>query len=407
MNLFKQYKGLRKEIYVFFIGRIVTNLGSMIWPVLTLILNQKLGMNATQVALVTIISGIVVLPTGIIGGKLADKFNKRNIIIVCDLISIVFYIACAFIPISYLTIVILLIGSACQNMEGPAYNALVADLTTTKDREKAYSLSYLGNNIGLVASPTIAGLLFKNYLNLSFLISGVAIGISTVLIFFLVKDITPVVDDGADSVYQENREDASLWTILKENKLIFFYIIIMGVYWVAYGQYGYLMPLDMGEAHGEDGAAIYGTVSSLNCIIVVVFTPILTKLFEKVTHTKENLFGQMMLLVGYIVFVLFIGHIPFYYVAITLFTFGEILTTIANGPYLNNRIPASHRGRINGFQGILQNLLYGISMLVSGMLYDQEGSVVAWIYTMSLLAFSIIGSIGLVIWDRKRYKELY
>ena len=44
MNIFSQYKGLRKENYILFIGRIVTNLGSMVWPVLTLILNQKMGL---------------------------------------------------------------------------------------------------------------------------------------------------------------------------------------------------------------------------------------------------------------------------------------------------------------------------------------------------------------------------
>ena len=43
MKLLDQYRGLRREIYILFFGRIVTNLGSMIWPVLTMILSQKLG----------------------------------------------------------------------------------------------------------------------------------------------------------------------------------------------------------------------------------------------------------------------------------------------------------------------------------------------------------------------------
>ena len=88
MSIFEQYKGLRKENYYLFIGKIVTCLGSMIYPVLTLILNQKLGMNATGVATYTVVSGVAILPAIIIGGKLADKYNKKNIIIICDLISI-------------------------------------------------------------------------------------------------------------------------------------------------------------------------------------------------------------------------------------------------------------------------------------------------------------------------------
>lgn len=49
-GLLSQYRGLRKELYILFIGRIMTNMGSMIWPMFTLILNRKLGLNATVIA---------------------------------------------------------------------------------------------------------------------------------------------------------------------------------------------------------------------------------------------------------------------------------------------------------------------------------------------------------------------
>ena len=78
MNIFTQYRGLRKENYILFLGRIVTNLGSMIWPVLTMILNQKMGMDATMVAIVTVVSSIILLPAGLLGGKLADKYKKES-----------------------------------------------------------------------------------------------------------------------------------------------------------------------------------------------------------------------------------------------------------------------------------------------------------------------------------------
>ncbi|MDD6216428.1 MAG: MFS transporter [Roseburia sp.] len=407
MHFFSQYKGLRKENYILFLGRIVTNLGSMVWPVLTLILNQKLGMSATGVALVTIVSGILLLPAGLIGGRLADKYNKRNCIIICDLISIFFYIICAVIPLSYVTIALIIVAAACQSMEYPAYNALIADITYTKDRERAFSLQYLGANIGLIASPTIAGILFKNYLWLAFLISGIAIGVSTFLIFWQVRDIELVKEEEAESSYQENRDGDSLIQVLKDHKVILLYIIGMGLYGAAYQQYGYLMPLDMGRLHGENGAVIFGSVSSLNCIVVVLFTPIFTKMFAKITHTKKNLLGQVMLLVGYAVFLLMLGHIPAYYVAITLFTFGEILTTIVNGPYLTARIPASHRGRMNGFMTVVQSVLQGTFLYVVGVVYDNLGSTMAWGLVIGVLLVAILLGAVLIVCDKKKYHELY
>lgn len=72
MNLFKQYRGLRREIYVLFFGRMVTNLGSMVWPVMTMILSQKLGLTAAQISYYFVGSSLIMLPANLIGGRLAD-----------------------------------------------------------------------------------------------------------------------------------------------------------------------------------------------------------------------------------------------------------------------------------------------------------------------------------------------
>lgn len=407
MKIVSQYKGLRRENYILFIGRMVTNLGAMVWPVLTLILNKKMGMNATQVSIISIIAGLVLVPAGLLGGKLADKFDKKKVIIYSDAVSIVFFIACGLVPLSGVSIVLITVAAALQSMENPAYNALIADITYTKDRERAYSLQYLGSNIGLVASPVIAGLLFKNYLWLSFIISGVAIGMSTVLIYFFVQNTEPVQEKTEGASYQKNKHGESLFSVLKHSKVLVLYILVMGLYQAAYLQYGCLMPLDLGRVHGDDGAVIYGSVSSLNCVVVVLFTPIFTRIFRKIAHTKMNLMGQSFLLIGYVIFLLYLGNIPFYYAAIVLFTFGEILTTLANGPYLTLRAPASHRGRINGLLTVVQSVMQGGCMLLSGILYDAFGSTTAWTLVFSILAVGIVLSIGLIFFDKRRYKELY
>lgn len=45
-KMFGQYRGMRRELYILFWGKAATNMGAMIWPMLTLILSNKLGMNA-------------------------------------------------------------------------------------------------------------------------------------------------------------------------------------------------------------------------------------------------------------------------------------------------------------------------------------------------------------------------
>ena len=225
MKLFNQYRGLRREIYILSFGKMVTCLGSMIWPVLTMILNQKLGLSAAEISYFFVASSIVMLPANIIGGKLADRFNKKRLIVICDSVSIICYLIGAAVPLGIETIILFVFAGILQSMEGPSYDALFADLSTTKDRERAYSLDYLAANLGLVLSPTIAGLLFKDYLWLNFLISGLSIAVSTVLIALLVRDITPVEDDSEEAEYQKKKDGASVFTILKENPMLILYLI--------------------------------------------------------------------------------------------------------------------------------------------------------------------------------------
>lgn len=406
-GLFTQYKGLRPEIYILFFGRVVTNLGSMVWPMLTMILSRKMNMSASMIAVLTVGSSVLMLPANLLGGRLADRKSKKGTIVACDAVSVVCYLIAAALPLSYFTLALFVAAGICQSMEYPSYNALIADLTLTKDRDRAYSLQYLGANLGLVLSPTLGGLLFENHLPLAFLFSGIAIGLSTVLIFFRVKNVTPEQDDSDEAVYQQAKAEGSILRVLKNNPLLLVFLLSMSLYYSAYGQYSYLMPLDMGKVHGENGAVLYGTVSSLNCIVVVLFTPVITKLFRKLRDPQRILIGQALIAAGYAAFLLLLGFVPAYYAAMLLFTWGEIFTTVAEGPYLTARVPASHRGRINGFSAVLATVLQGGISLAVGGTYDNAGSAAAWVLVLGVLGAAAALTVVLLLRDKKVYPALW
>lgn len=407
MNLFRQYRGLRREIYILSFGRMVTNLGSMIWPVMTMILSQKLGLSAAEISYYFVGSGLIMLPANLLGGRLADRFNKKWIIVICDCVSIVCYFISAAIPLGMGTIFLFVFAGIFQSMEYSSYDALFADLSTTKDRERAYSLDYLGANLGLVLSPTIAGLLFRDYLWLSFLISGCSIALSTVMIAFLIRDVTPVEDTGEEAEYQKKQEGASVLAILKGNPMILLYLLCGTLFGAAYGQYHFIMPLDMAAAHGDAGAVIYGTVSSLNCITVVIFTPLITRLFSRMRDTGKMLTGRLLVFAGYLIFLLLLGFIPGYYLAMLVFTWGEIFDAVSSGPYVSSRIPASHRGRINGLMSVVYAAVTGGVDLAVGQLYDRAGSVWAWGLILAISLAASAAAVVLKAVDKKAYPKLY
>ena len=406
-NVFGQYRGLRRENYVLFFGNIVTCMGSMIWPMLTFILDQRMGMSAGNIALLFLIESVICMPASLLGGKLADKMNKKIIIIFGDSVSVICFLICGFIPLSYITIALILVASFFQGVEGPAYDALVSDITPTKDREKAFSLLYLGANIGLMISPTISGFLFKNYLWLAFVISAVAIGCSTILIAILVRDIEPIKEECEEAVYQKSRENESVWRVLLDNKPVLLFTVIMSLYYAAYNQFYFLMPIEMGNIHGEDGALIYGTVTSVNCIIVVIFTPLITNWFKKMYETGKIVMAVSLTIVGFIVFIAFRGKIPIYYISVILFTWGEVFGTLAQGPYESKRIPSSHRGRLISMLNVASSILLSLFKVGVGKVYDYSGSLGAWIIVIFTAVLALALAVRLIKVDKRYYPKLY
>lgn len=386
----------------------MTNMGAMIWPMLTLILNNKLGMNASIIASYFLLFSICSIPVTLLGGKLADHFNKKNLIIFCDCFSIIAYISCGLLPLSMVSVWIMFFASLFQSAETPAYDALIADLSLPKDRARAYSLGYLGSNLGLVLAPTIGGLLFENYLWLAFIINGLAIASSTILIFFFIKDISREVDDSpTKNNYESSQEGLSTLEVIKQNKLIILLAFITAASSIVYAQFNYLMPLDLARVHGNQGAVYFGTITSLNCILVVIFTPLFTQWLRKVTEVPKLIIGEFLEVSGLAIFMLLLGNIWAYYLAITIFTFGEIIKTLASNPYLTKRVPASHRGRILSIIMVFSALIAGIAQKGVGRIFDSAGSFVAWSLVLGVGILTIALEFWLSYLDKKMYRKLY
>ncbi len=405
MKFLEQYKNLGKEVYVLFFGRIVTSMGSLIWPMLTLILKNKLGYSASFIALISMVMAIAQLPMVLIGGKVADKWNRKYIIIACDMITVVSYIICGILPLSDFSIALLYLGSVFATIEGPSYDALIADLCDSDNRERVYSLQYLGMNIGLVLSPTLGGLLFENYLGLAFIITGIATLSSTMLILFFVNKLS--VEKGVVSEYEEKREDASVITILRERKILLLFALEGALAGVVYAQFNYLLPLNMEELYGAKGATIFGLLTSVNAFVVIVATPVITTFFTQLIDVRKMFVGEILIIGGLFGYRFVQGFMPMYFVLMVIFTLGEVFVTIGSRPYMTRRIPSTHWGRMNAFISIVQGFFYVTGNLWIGKAVDNVGYDFAW------LMVGVIGVItmALLTWlctaDRLTFPLLY
>lgn len=406
-NHFSMYTHLPKEIYVLAFGKIMTSMGALIWPMLTLIMSEKLNLNGQTIGMYMMMFSMFMGPFYLLGGKLADKYNKKHIIVTFDLIGNSLYFVCAVLPISMTTLYLLAIASVFQSMEQPAYDALIADLTTYKDRERAYSLNYLAMNLGLVMAPMIGGILFNNYLNLSFFINGLADISSTLLLLLFIKNVKNTVRDSKIVNEYEKGEAGSIFKVFSERKLFFLLFIISGIAAMIYNQFNFLMPLHMEEAFRGSGAFKFGILASINAVVVVIGTPIVTKKFSGVTDVRIMYFGQLLESLGLAFFIFVNRYFVVAVVGIIIFTTGEIFGSISKTPYLTKRIPETHRGRVlsitnscAGLIGILSNYVIGI--LIDYYTFHTVWSIIAAIGLFTMILYSIY-----LRMDKKAYPGLY
>ncbi len=406
-NHFSMYTHLPKEIYVLAFGKIMTSMGALIWPMLTLIMSEKLNLNGQTIGMYMMMFSMFMGPFYLLGGKLADKYNKKHIIVTFDLIGNSLYFVCAVLPISITTLYLLAIASVFQSMEQPAYDALIADLTTYKDRERAYSLNYLAMNLGLVMAPMLGGILFNNYLNLSFFINGLADISSTLLLFIFIKNVKNTVQDNKTVNEYEKGEAGSIFKVFSQRKLFFLLFIISGIAAMIYNQFNFLMPLHMEEAFRGTGAFKFGILASINAVVVVIGTPIVTKRLSGVTDVRIMYFGQLLESVGLAFFIFVNRYFVIAVVGIIIFTTGEIFGSISKTPYLTKRIPETHRGRVLSITNSCAGLIGILSNYVIGILIDYYTFHTVWIIIAAIgVVVMILYSIYLRL-DKKAYPGLY
>lgn len=404
---FSMYAHLPKEIYVLAFGKIMTSMGALIWPMLTLIMSEKLNLNGQTIGMYMMMFSVFMGPFYLLGGKLADKYNKKHIIVTFDLIGNSLYFVCAVLPISMTTLYLLAIASVFQAMEQPAYDALIADLTTYKERERAYSLNYLAMNLGLVMAPMIGGILFNNYLNLSFFINGLADISSTLLLLLFIKNVKNTVRDSKIVNEYEKGEAGSIFKVFSERKLFFLLFIISGIAAMIYNQFNFLMPLHMEEAFRGSGAFKFGILASINAVVVVIGTPIVTKKFSGVTDVRIMYFGQLLESLGLAFFIFVNRYFVVAVVGIIIFTTGEIFGSISKTPYLTKRIPETHRGRVLSITNSCAGLIGILSNYVIGILIDYYTFHTVWIIIAAIgVVVMILYSIYLRL-DKKAYPGLY
>lgn len=393
-RMFQTYKGLPKSVYIIAIARFINAVGLFIFPLLTLLLTKKIGISESETGFWIAVSGFSSIPMSIIGGKLTDIFGRKKLVIIPNIIAALLYSLCAFIEPSMLMVYMIIGAGSILHSSWPAMNSLIADMTTPDNRDQSFSLSYLGNNLGFAVGPLIGGLLFNNHLKLFFLIDAGTTLISTVMIAILVKETFFKATEETSRDLERSVTGTAVRVLIKRPIILIFSFLLLGYHFV-YAQWSFLMPIHLESLFIDEGAKLFGGFASLNGLVVIIFTPIITTVFHKMNNLKKSVVAGLFYGVGFGI----LGFIEVklaFFMSVFIFTLGEILLVISTMPFLSNHTPVSHRGRINAIVNIIMGIGHMGGPLLVGYLLGFISISTTW-KLVGLVAF--VSAIGLLILD--------
>jgi len=383
-NILKTYSGLPRSIYIVFFARIINSMGSFVHPFLTLFLTINLGLGAETVALFLMMAALASIPGSIIGGKLADHIGRKKIIIVFQGLAALCLIPCAFlgksIIIPYLLILSSLFGGAAQ----PPNSAMMADLTNTKNRKAAYSLLYLGINIGYSLGPLIAGFLYNHYLKILFLGDAATTIISLILVAVFVEETLPTKENTDDKVntefYNENEraQEGNLLSVLLKRPYLVAFATVSMIYSFMYSQFGFITPMQMRKLFSIDGPKLYGSIMAINGLVVVTMTTIIASLTKKLRPILNITLAGLFFSIGFGM-LFFAKTFTVFIISTIVWTIGEILSATNSGVYIANHTPMSHRGRFNAVIPLITGTGFAIGPFMMSLFIRNREVNSAWL----------------------------
>ena len=399
-DLLSPYRGLPKEIYVIFASRVVNAMGCFVMPLMTIIMTDKIGLSKEATGFYLSMNSLVFPLASMLGGKLADSFGRKGLIIIFDTLAALLYLSCGFIEPSMSLIYVILAASACMSVAGPAHDSLIADLTTPENRAGAYALSYLGWNLGFAVGPMLGGFLYRRYLPLIFIGDAATALMSISLIFFFVKEtIGTTKEEISDASRKlERREEGSIISVLLRRPILIYFALIAFGYNFAYSQWSFLMPIHSMQNFDSMGAQYFGWMASLNGLVVILFTPILTKLTEKVKGMRKMVYGILLYAIGFGMLGV-LNSLPYFFLSVFIFTLGEILLSISVMPFIINHTPSSHRGRMNAVLPTIMGMGYAIGPMAMGKILNYSSIENAWLMLGGLTIIPAIFMFGLEKYD--------
>ncbi len=404
IQLIRQYSELPRPIHVLFFARMVNSMGAFVFPFLALYLTQKLGMSEGTAGLYMLAVAAAHVPGALLGGRLADRVGRKKVLVFGQAMAGAFLLPGAVLGVSVLVPWSVCAAQFFAALAQPGNQAMATDLTNRGNRQSAFSLLYLGYNLGFAVGPLLAGFLFAKLTWLLFLGDAVTTFVSVALVAFLVPETAPTAEDasrlGEESAMERPAEGHTVKVLLSRPVLLLFAALVAMLTFV-YAQYAFALPLQLKAIFTVRGPVYYGSLMTINAIVVISLTAPIVLATRRLSPATNIGLAAGTYVVGFGM-IYFLHSLPWFFVSTVIWTFGEILVSTNSNVFIANHTPSSHRGRFNALFPLMTGGGRALSPPLMGRVIQWLGLPSAWPILALIAAVSGTCLFALAARDRRK-----
>lgn len=401
--MLRKYINLPLTVHVLCLGTFVNRAGTFIIPFLTLYVTDGLGVSKEYAPLSLGAFGVGSLFGSLVGGQLADRIGRRPVLLIALLGGAALLIGLSLIRDPYLFVAGIFAFALVGEMYRPAAFAMLADVTTPRERPLAYSLSYFATNLGFAVGPALGGIIAERF-SFSWLFWGDAAtcALYALILFVWTRETLgrpapverAIAHDAntADEVAHESEPAASAESApeasLKEATLHIlrdttFLALTTGALCTAllFIQSMATLPLYLDELGLSKEQ--YGRIIALNGVLIVALQLPLTSLLQSARRSRVLVLGALLMAEGFALKALALTELQFMG-TIVVWTIAEMMLWPMIPPIVAELSPQNMRGR---YMAVLGISFSGASMLgapLGGLALASLGGFAFWLSSSSL-----------------------
>jgi predicted MFS family arabinose efflux permease len=341
---------------------------------------KKLGADQSLLGLAYLVSALIGVGSGYLGGHLSDHVGRRPLILagwVGQTAVVLGFLAAGSSAAAGL--LVLCFAGLFFAMGNAAGQALVADLVPHERHESAYAAVRVASNLGITFGPPLGGLLLLLGSWNALFVGAAAL---SALSFVLAALFLP--ERGAYA--PEEPPSRGSFAVIARDRPFLLFLVSAAFAWVVYVAFETVLPISLVESHGYSNST-WGFLLIMNPVLVTFFQLRLTKRVTGVPAAAKLAFGLP--LMGLPFLLLSVNDaLPVVLLILFLFVVGEMLWVPTSQTAVAGLAPPDLRGAYMGAFGAMGAIGFALAPFIGLQVHKTFGDSAVWMLqaTLSLVA---------------------